>query len=355
MRYPALIALLVTLLAFGLAWGCTNTQTSTPVPTEAGASGAPDATSARATASPTARGAIDPFAPVVAIVDQAQPSVVTVLTEGGVGSGVVYSSDGTIVTNNHVIAGASSFVVAFASGEQLPAALVGTDPATDVAVLRVERNDLPAANWDVELPEIGSLAVALGSPLGFENTVTVGVVSGVQRTIPGSAQQSQALVDLIQTDAAISPGNSGGALVDAEARVIGMNVAYIPPAASAVSIGFAIPAATVTSVADALIAGRPVQHAFLGIRYGTLTPQVAEQYNLGVEQGLIVMEVVPGGPADAAGIVPGDVITAMAGEPTTQVEDIIAVLRRHAPGETLAIEIVRDGERQTVNAVLGEA
>lgn len=355
MRHSALIALLLTVLAFGLLSGCTNAQTSTPVPTQSGASTAPGGTPAGVTASPAGGGAVDPFAPVVAIVEQAQPSVVTVLTERGVGSGVVYSGDGTIVTNNHVIAGAPSLTVAFASGEQLPATVVGTDPATDVAVLRVERTDLPAANWEPTLPEIGSLAVALGSPLGFENTVTVGVVSGLQRTIPGSAQQGAALVDLIQTDAAISPGNSGGALVDAEARVIGMNVAYIPPAASAVSIGFAIPAATVTAVADALIAGRPVQHAFLGIRYGTLTPQVAEQYNVGVEQGLIVMEVVPNSPAHAAGLVPGDVITAMAGEPTTQVEDIIAVLRRHAPGQTVAIEIVRGGERQTVNVVLGEA
>ena len=120
--------------------------------------------------------------------------------------------------------------------------LVGTDPTTDVAVLKVDKSGLPAATFEQDLPQVGQLAVAIGSPLGFENTVTAGIVSGLQRTIPGSAQESQALVDLIQTDAAISPGNSGGALVDADSKVIGMNVAYIPPLHSAVSIGFAIPA-----------------------------------------------------------------------------------------------------------------
>ena len=155
-------------------------------------------------------------------------------------------------------------------------------------MLKVDKTGLPAATFEQNLPQVGQLAVAIGSPLGFENTVTVGIVSGLQRTIPGSAQESQALVDLIQTDAAISPGNSGGALVDADSKVIGMNVAYIPPAASAVSIGFAIPAQTVTNVADDLIAGKAVQHAFLGIRYGTLTPEIAQQYSISADHGLIV-------------------------------------------------------------------
>lgn len=297
---------------------------------------------------------VDPFAQVVAIVDEVQPSVVTVLTNAGQGSGIVYAADGLIVTNNHVVEQGTELAVALASGEQVPATLVGTDPATDVAVLRVERDDLPAADWQSALPEVGSLAVAIGSPLGFENTVTVGVVSGLQRSIPGSAQQSSALVDLIQTDAAISPGNSGGALVDANADVIGMNVAYIPPQASAVSIGFAIPASTVTSVADTLIAGREVEHAYLGIRYARLTPEIAQRYELGVERGLVVMEVESGSPADQAGIVPGDVIVSMAGEPADVVEDLIGILRRQAPGDTVTVTLVRDGREQELSVTLGE-
>jgi serine protease DegQ len=337
---------LLAVVAASLVAAC-GSQTTSPVPATA--------TAAAVTSAPAPTGAgADPFAHIVAVVDRAQPSVVTVLTDAGQGSGVIYRSDGTIVTNNHVIAGASQIEVAFASGDRLPATLVGTDATTDVAVLDVGVDGLPALQWQTELPEVGSLAVAIGSPLGFENTVTAGIVSGLQRSIPGSAQQSAALVDLIQTDAAISPGNSGGALVDANANVIGMNVAYIPPAASAVSIGFAIPATTVTAVADALIAGQPVRHAFLGVRYAPLTPQVAQQYGINAERGLIVLEVEPDSPAAAARLVPGDVMTQLAGEPLEQVEDLIGALRRHAPGESVVIDLVRDGSATQVEVVLGE-
>jgi serine protease DegQ len=320
--------------------GCVTTNTQSTAP------GSP------ATAEPVA--AADPFAHVVAVVEQAQPSVVTVLTDTGQGSGIVYRAGGTIVTNNHVVTGASTLEVALASGERLPATLVGTDPATDVAVLQVEHDSLPALEWREELPDVGSLAVAIGSPLGFENTVTAGIVSGLQRSIPGSAQQSSALVDLIQTDAAISPGNSGGALVDAQASVIGMNVAYIPPAASAVSIGFAIPASTVTAVADSLIAGEPVRHSYLGVRYAPLTPDIARQYGINAERGLIVLEADPAGPAAAGGIAPGDVITHVAGEEMAAVEDLIGALRRHEPGTAIPITVLRDDEQHELQVTLGE-
>ena len=216
----------------------------------------------------------------------------TVLTENGLGSGIIYNTDGYIVTNNHVVASGTTYTVAFASGEQVPATArwhrsrLLTSPCS-----RSTRRGLPAATFEQDLPQVGQLAVAIGSPLGFENTVTAGIVSGLQRTIPGSAQESQALVDLIQTDAAISPGNSGGALVDADSQVIGMNVAYIPPSAVGRLDRLRHPGATVTNVADDLIAGKPVQHAFLGIRYGTLTPEIAQQYNIKSDHGLIVLEV----------------------------------------------------------------
>jgi len=307
-----------------------------------------------ATASPgSSLGAIDPFQPVVNIVKNVQPSVVTVITDGGLGSGIVYSADGLIVTNNHVVASGTTYKVAFASGEQVPATLVGTDAVSDVAVLKVDKSNLPAASFETDLPQVGQLAVAIGSPLGFENTVTVGVVSGLQRTIPGSGQESQALVDLIQTDAAISPGNSGGALVDANSNVIGMNVAYIPPADSAVSIGFAIPATTVTSVADDLIAGKTPQHAFLGIRYGQLTPELAQQYGITADHGLVVLDVQSGSPAEQAGMQPGDVILSVAGQDMNQVEDLIAVLHQHAPGDTVPIVIERNNQQQTLQVQLG--
>jgi serine protease DegQ len=306
-----------------------------------------------ATQAPASTGPIDPFSPVVDIVKKMQPSVVTVTTDGGLGSGIIFSPDGYIVTNNHVVASGTTYTVSFASGEQVPATLVGTDPTTDVAVLKVDKTNLPAASFEQNLPQVGQLAVAIGSPLGFENTVTVGIVSGLDRTIPGSAQESQALVDLIQTDAAISPGNSGGALVDADSHVIGMNVAYIPPAESAVSIGFAIPATTVNSVATDLIAGKAVQHAFLGIRYGTLTPEIAQQYNINSDHGLVVLEVQTGTPADQAGLKPGDVLLTFDGQTMNQIEDLIAVLHQHAPGDTVSIGIERNNQPMTLQVTLG--
>jgi serine protease DegQ len=213
---------------------------------------------------------------VVDIVNNVQPSVVTVLVDNGLGSGIIYDSNGDIVTNNHVVAGSLHYTVALATGERLTATLVGTDPQTDIAVVHVDRSSLPPATFASGVPPVGSLAVVIGSPLGFEDTVTAGVISGIGREIPGSASQGTPLVDLIQTDAAISPGNSGGAVVDAAEQVVGMSEAYIPPSVGAVAIGFAIPAATVTRVADDIIAGQPVQHTYLGIRYGAVTAQVAQ-------------------------------------------------------------------------------
>jgi S1-C subfamily serine protease len=334
----------------GTTQGTTTQNAVLPGSTNAPVAGAVSSPAANALVSAAP---VDPFAPVVEIVKQAQSSVVTVLTENGLGSGIIYSADGRIVTNNHVVASGTSYTVAFASGEQLPATLVGTDPATDVAVLKVDKTGLPAATFEQNLPQVGQLAVAIGSPLGFENSVTAGIVSGLQRTIPGSAQESQALVDLIQTDAAISPGNSGGALVDADSKVIGMNVAYIPPAQSAVSIGFAIPATTVTSVADDLIAGKPVAHAYLGVRYGALTPQIAQQYNIKSDHGLMILQVEPGTPAEQAGLKPGDLIVSLDGKDMNQVEDLIASLHQHSPGDTIAIVIERNNEQQTLQVTLG--
>ncbi|HEY7024758.1 MAG TPA: trypsin-like peptidase domain-containing protein [Candidatus Limnocylindrales bacterium] len=362
---PPLFILALALIA-ALVTGCVTLSNASTTPTASPASLTGTTANAGSTnppadnaASPTttnpeaSQAPVDPFSPVVSIVKNVQPSVVTVETENGLGSGIIYDPNGYIVTNNHVVASGNTYTISFASGEQLPATLVGTDPTTDVAVLKVDKTGLPAATFDQTLPDVGQLAVAIGSPLGFEETVTVGIISGLQRTIPGSAQESQALVDLIQTDAAISPGNSGGALVNADSQVVGMNVAYIPPSESAVSIGFAIPAQTVQNVADDLIAGKQVQHAFLGIRYGTLTPEIAQQYSINSDHGLVVLEVQSGTPADQAGMKPGDVILSVDGQQMNQVEDLIAVLHQHSPGDTVPIVIERDNQQQTLNVTLG--
>ena len=278
-----------------------------------------------------------------------EPSVVAVRVRGtqgaGEGSGVVYEKR-RIVTNHHVVAGASDIVVALASGERIDARIVASDRRTDLALLAVDR-DLPPATFARSLPPVGSLAVAIGNPLGFESSVTAGVVSGVDRAIP-SGGQTPALVNLLQTDAPISPGNSGGALVGAGGDVIGINVAYIPPAARAVAIGFAIPAPTVVDVVRQLAADGDVEHAFLGVQLRPLTPDVRAQLDVSVDAGAIVANVEDGGPADDAGLRAGDVIVEAAGRDVTAVEDVLSALRRTDPGDPISLTVVRGTQRRQI-------
>ena len=297
----------------------------------------------------TVEGDGDGFGAIPDIVQNVEPSVVAIEAGLGGGSGVIWSADGIIVTNNHVVEGAGTVEVVFASGRRLPATVRAGDPVTDLAVLAVKADDLPPAEFASELPRVGELAVAIGNPLGFENTVTAGIVSGVNRSLPGGGN---ALVDLIQTDAAISPGNSGGALVGADGRVMGINVAYIPPQARAVAIGFAIPAGTVIDVVRELLENGEVEHAFLGVRPAELTPQIAEQFDVQVERGVIVLSVVEGSAAEESGLQAGDVITALDGEPVEDVGDFLSALRQRSPGDTIELRIVRDGEEQTLTAEL---
>jgi S1-C subfamily serine protease len=290
------------------------------------------------------------------VVGKVEPSVVTVLAGEGLGSGVVYKSDGVIITNEHVVDDAPTqhVVVAFADGRRATGRVVATDSVTDLAVVRADRDNLPGATFRAELPRVGELAVALGSPLGFAGSATAGIVSGLSREVPGSAQQGHALVDLIQTDAAISPGNSGGALVDAQGRVIGINEAYIPPQAGAVSIGFAIPAATVVHVVQQLLKSGTAQHAFVGIRPATLTPQIADRLGIEADGGVVVLDTVKGGPAARAGIVAGDVITKIDGTEVRSVEDFLGELRNASPGDRIELRIARDDATRTVSAVVAD-
>ncbi|WP_209305246.1 trypsin-like peptidase domain-containing protein [Blastococcus sp. CT_GayMR20] len=281
--------------------------------------------------------------------------MVTILTATGNGSGVVYDEDGLIVTNEHVVRNATTVEVAFADGQRVPGTVLATDVVTDLALVEADRTGLPAAEFQRELPQIGELAIVIGSPLGFQNTVTAGIISGLHREIPGSANQSQALVDLIQTDAAISPGNSGGAVVDADGDVVGISEAYIPPQAGAVSLGFAIPSATVIDVVEQLREDGRAEHAFVGVEPARVTPEIADQLGLPDTEGVIVRSVIPGGPADEAGIAPGDVITAVDEEATTGPEDLLAALRNRDPGETVILSVRGvDGRERDVEVTLTE-
>jgi serine protease Do len=313
--------------------------------------------------------------PVARVAAQVDPSVVQVnvraiqetpfgTQEGqGIGSGVIYRKDGYIITNNHVVEGAQEVNVAFADGTTLRGRVVGTDPNTDLAVIKVDRNNLPAAAFDTRgAPIIGQLAVAIGSPSGFQSTVTAGVVSGLNRNLPaeytaGDPQEARALVDLIQTDAAISPGNSGGALANRDGEVIGINVAYLPPAQTgAENIGFAIPASTATSVADEIISTGRASTPYIGIVPADLTPEAAQQFGLKVNSGVLVENVAPNSPASAAGISQSDVIMAIGNTKVEGSSDLYAALRDYNPGDTVNITLAnaQTGEQRTVQVRLAE-
>jgi S1-C subfamily serine protease len=294
-----------------------------------------------------------PAEPAVAdVVELVAPSVVTVRTPDGLGSGVVYRAD-IVITNQHVVGDTTDVMIEFADGSASPGTVLAGDAVSDLAVVRTARAGLPVPEYRTELPRVGEPVIAIGSPLGFEGTVTAGIVSALDREIPGSAAQSRALVDLIQVDAAISPGNSGGALLDAQGRVVGINEAYIPPAAGAVSLGFAIPAATAVSVADQLLADGTATHPYLGVSVGRLTPQIREALDVGAAQGVLVRAVEPGGPAGSAGVRQGDVLLELAGSDTGSLEELFGALRDTAPGQQVDLVVLRAGERLPLPVTIG--
>jgi S1-C subfamily serine protease len=342
---PLLLVLLASILVLA---ACTHEQEeneAAPPP--------PPAESPPPSPPPVDTGNGSAFDRIPQIIEEVQPSVVAVNVGEGAGSGVIYDGEGRIITNHHVATAGGEIEVVFATGERTQARLLASDERTDVAVLEVDTDELRPAQFADELPQIGTLAVAMGNPLGFEHSVTAGIVSGLNRAIPAGGQ-APALVDLIQTDAPISPGNSGGALVGADGRVIGINVAYIPPQARAVAIGFAIPAPTVVSVADQLIENGQVEHAFLGVQLAQVTASVGRAFNLGVEHGALVQEVVGGSPAGNAGMQVRDVIVEFGDEEVRTVEDVLAGLRERSPGDTVTIVVIRDRERQELEATLTE-
>ena len=357
-RSTAISALLTFMLGTILLAGCSEKE---PAP------------QADNTAKASLQASIPADEPVAKVAWRVGPSVVQVNVRAvretplgiqrgeGLGSGVIYRRDGYIVTNNHVIEGATGVNVAFADGSIEDASIVGTDPNTEIAVIKVNRNDLPAATFDDgDAPVVGQLAVAIGSPSGFESTVTSGVVSGVGREFPpeltgsGTAARS-ALSDLIQTDAAISPGNSGGALADRDGEIIGINVAYFPPAETgAVNLGFAVPSDTAVSVADQLIEKGKITTPYLGVLTTDLSPEDAGRFDLPIDSGALVEQVVPGSPAREAGVRKGDIITAVGDTRIASYGDLLGALRDHEPGDRVTLTIFRNTEEKKLEVTLGE-
>jgi len=309
--------------------------------------------------------------PVARVASVLSPSVVQINVTGvqqtpygaqkeeGIGTGVIYRSDGYIITNNHVVEGSRNVEVAFADGSTEQGQVVGVDPTTDIAVVKVDRSNLPAASFSGTDPIVGQMAVAVGSPSGFESTVTSGIVSGTGREVPAEitgGQQESSLVDLIQTDAAISPGNSGGALANRDGRVIGINVAYLPPQQTgAENIGFAIPSQAATTVADQIIDTGEAVHPYLGVYLTDLTSETARKFGSSVETGALVEKFAPGGPADQAGIREGDIVIAAGKDEVQNSGDLISALRNYQPGDTVQLTVLRNGQREELQVNLAES
>ena len=386
MRTP--VGLVFVGVALGLA-GCgpelaqaPPPPTPTPVPFAAPADGggAPP-TAAPANAPAIATVAVEQQAPaprlpvvdLASVVERVKPAVVTVVNqrqvgdlfeqrerEAGRGTGFVIDEAGHVVTNEHVVRGGDAFQVILSDGTVRPAELVGADPLSDLAVVRIE-GEAPAivAFGDSEALRQGQPVLAIGSPLGdFTGTVTDGIVSALNRDFPGAAGQGEvAYTNLIQHNAAINPGNSGGPLFDLDGRVIGVNTLGIPQTQAGVpaqGLFFAIPSNTVSRIALQIINEGRVAYPYLGGNFVEVVPEAARVYDLPVDYGAFVQTVVPGGPADDAGIAPGDIIVAIGGQPIDADTAFTEALFASAPGEAATVEFVRGDERRSVEVQLEE-
>lgn len=276
-------------------------------------------------------------------------------TQSSLGSGVILSDDGYILTNYHVIEGADKLQVV-ASGGEYEAKVVGTDPSSDLAVIKIEASGLPAVEIGSSSDLVtGEWAMAVGSPFGLEQSVSTGIVSAVSRSSSSlySSESEAIYTNMIQTDAAINPGNSGGALVDKNGKLIGINTLIASTSGSSSGVGFAIPVDYAMKIAEQIIAGQTPSHAQLGVSLTTVNSSVAARYNLPVSEGAYVTRVTSSSGASKAGIAEGDIITKVGDSKVTSASDLIIAVRSHNPGDTVSVTFNRSGSEQTVDVVLG--
>jgi putative serine protease PepD len=311
--------------------------------------------------------AADPAAPVaaaapesyVAVAAKVLPSVVSLGVVGnggrGSGSGVVISVDGYVLTNNHVVEGAQTIRATFNDGSSASARVVGTDAASDLAVVKVDKTGLTAAKLGRSASvRVGDSVLAVGSPLGLSGTVTAGIVSALNRPVNTTSQQGfgaapvATVIDAIQTDAAINPGNSGGALVDLAGQVIGINSAIASTTGGNVGVGFAIPIDQAKVIADQLIRTGRASRAQIGVSVGTATTVDGDTH-------AVIQAVTPGGPAEAAGLRAGDIVLRLDGKNVADADALIAAVRSHQPGDTVKVEYERDGAKRTATVRLTDA
>jgi len=268
----------------------------------------------------------------------------------GLGSGVIVTEDGYILTNNHVIDGADEVKVALQDGRELAAKVVGRDPKSDVAVLKVDGTSFPAmALGDSEQMEIGDVVLAVGNPFGIGQTVTMGIISATGRATLGLDYE-----DFIQTDAAINPGNSGGALVDTQGRLIGINTAILSRSGGNQGIGFAIPVSLARDVMESLVRDGKVTRGYLGVMIQDINPSLAKQFGLTEAKGALVGEVTPKGPAAKAGLESGDVITKLNGREVRDSRYLKLAVAKVDPGETASVTVLREGKEKTLKVKVDE-
>jgi len=273
-------------------------------------------------------------------------------TEKALGSGVIISPEGYILTNNHVVDGATSVVVTLHDKREFKARVVGTDPRTDIAVIKIDGSNFPALTLgDSGKVEVGDVVLAIGNPFGVGQTVTSGIVSATGRAGLGIEQ----VEDFIQTDAAINPGNSGGALVDDEGHLIGINTAILAGNSGGnQGIGFAIPINMARSDMDQIVAHGKVEHGYIGILPQDVTPALSKAFNAKDTNGALVGEVTPDSPAARASLKQGDIIVAINGEPVNDANQLRMRIGMMAPNSTVALKVMRNGDMQTINVTLGE-
>jgi len=268
----------------------------------------------------------------------------------GLGSGVIVSADGYILTNNHVVQGADKIKVALNDGREFTAKIVGTDPQSDLAVIKVDAKNLPAITFaDSEKVEVGDRVLAVGNPFGIGQTVTSGMVSGLGRATMGLDYE-----DFIQTDAAINPGNSGGALVDGAGRLVGINTAILSRGGGSNGIGFAIPGNLARNVMEQLASNGKVVRGFVGVSVQDINPELAEQFKLTAREGALIAEVTPEGPAAKAGIKGGDVITSFGGKTVKDGRNLKLAVANVAPGTQVTAEVNRDGKTVSIEINVAE-
>ncbi len=266
------------------------------------------------------------------------------------GSGVISRADGIVLTNYHVVEAANDIEVVLADGRKVPAKLLGGDPETDLAVLKIEMNDLPTMAFaNVENAKIGDVVLAIGNPFGVGQTVTMGIVSALGRSQLGI----NTFENFIQTDAAINPGNSGGALVDSNGNLLGINTAIYSRSGGSLGIGFAIPATTVRQVMDSVLKTGTVRWGYIGVEPQDITPELAEAFKLPRSEGAMIAGVVQKGPADTAGIRPGDILIAVEGKPVNNVSGMLNLIAQLEPGTPAKLTFIRNTKEETLSITVG--